>query len=54
MEDFYSVQSFEVVEGYGLEATISSSTEPEAAYKVLCGNLGLMQRSKINLNFNKF
>lgn len=53
-ESLYSVQNFEMVEGCGLVATISSSAEPEAAHKVLCGNLGLMQRFKINLDFNKF
>ena len=43
-----------MVEGCGLAATISSSHEPEAMYKVYCGNLELMDRFKINLSFNKF
>ena len=49
-----SIQSCEAIDGCGIEATMSSSVEPEACFKVVCGNISLMQRNKIDLSFNRF
>ena len=49
-----SIQNCETIDGCGIEATISSSVEPESTYKVVCGNLSLMLKQKIDLSFNRF
>ena len=34
-----AIQSCEAIDGCGIEATISSTVEPEACHKIICGNL---------------